>query len=222
RSGHAPPRRLPRGWADRAGPAASRILFSKLRSFWCLRCWSFVGRNHLPYVCIAQIYCTAAITKMATLSRVERLKTLCRRLRPTIRHWKLLESPGSAAGAATARPKARYKFRFGGGAVAGGGAAAGGGDAAGWLFAAESPPNSRPPAEIALPGRSITQLTVLPVAFAAVPANIESDENTLAAKLRGWGSGSAASVAVVTVTGGSKAGSTVTSGADGDCADAVA
>lgn len=67
---------------------------------------------------------------------------------------------------------------------------AAGADSAGCLLADESPPNSLPPAEIALPGRSITQLTVLPVAFAAVPAAFESDENTLAAKPRGCGSGS--------------------------------
>ena len=59
------------------------------------------------------------------------------------------------------------------------------------MLVEESPPNSLPPAEIALPGRSITQLTVLPVAFAAVPTIDDSDENTLAAKPRGSGSGSA-------------------------------
>jgi len=69
------------------------------------------------------------------------------------------------------------------------------------LLVEESPPNSLPPAEIALPGRSITQLTVLPVAFAAVPTIDDNDENTLAAKPRGSGSGSAPD-AVFTVVGG--------------------
>ncbi len=53
---------------------------------------------------------------------------------------------------------------------------------AGGLAAVASRPINLPPAEIALPGKSITQFTVLPVAFAAVPARYENDENTLWAK----------------------------------------
>src|SRR5262249_37284468 len=82
-------------------------------------------------------------------------------------------------------------------------------------------PNSLPPAEIALPGRSITQLTVLPVAFAAVPAMVESDENTLAAKPRGRGSGSL-SDGGFTVTGRSVVGAVVPVGIGADCAEADA
>src|SRR5579871_2631449 len=55
-----------------------------------------------------------------------------------------------------------------------------------------------PPASTALPGRLITQLTVLPVAFAAEPAIDDNPENTLAATPRGcsgWGGGA------LTVTG---------------------
>src|SRR5262252_4756802 len=40
-----------------------------------------------------------------------------------------------------------------------------------------SMPITRPPASIALPGRSITQLTVLPVALAAPPTIDDSAEN---------------------------------------------
>src|SRR3984957_20358819 len=39
-------------------------------------------------------------------------------------------------------------------------------------------PMTRPPAEIALPGRSITQSTVLPGALAAWPTNLDTGENT--------------------------------------------
>src|SRR5579871_2955624 len=55
-----------------------------------------------------------------------------------------------------------------------------------------------PLALIALPGRSITQFTVLPVAFAAEPAILDSPERTLPAKPCGSGSGGGA----VIVTGG--------------------
>ena len=54
-----------------------------------------------------------------------------------------------------------------------------------------------PLALIALPGRSITQFTVLPVAFAAEPAILDSPERTLPAKPRGSGSGGGALVVTV-------------------------
>ena len=102
----------------------------------------------------------------------------------------------------------------GAGAAAGGGAgAAAGGGVAGAGSPPPPLPNSLPPAEIALPGRSITQFTVLPVAFAAVPANTEIEENTLPAKLRG--SGSAPAGAVFTVAGGVVVGSAAGGGGTG-------
>lgn len=82
----------------------------------------------------------------------------------------------------------------------GAGAAAGAETGAG---AGLLPPSSLPPAEIALPGRSMTQLTVLPVTLAAPPAMEEKDENTLPAKLRRGGSTAASTGVVLTVTGGS-------------------
>ena len=77
-----------------------------------------------------------------------------------------------------------------------------------------------PPAEIALPGRSITQLTVLPVALAAVPATVDSDEKTFAAKPRGSGSGSTPDCGLA-VTAGCVAGSVVPSGKGADGAVAA-
>ena len=64
---------------------------------------------------------------------------------------------------------------------------------------------------MALPGRSITQFTVLPVALAAVPANTEIEENTLPAKLRGSGS----APAVFTAPGGDVDGSGAAAGGAG-------
>jgi hypothetical protein len=78
----------------------------------------------------------------------------------------------------------RDQLRFGAGGVAGGG-----------VPDAESPPSSLPPAEIALPGNSMTQLTVFPVALAAVPAKPEIVEKTLPAKLRRSGSAAPAAPA---------------------------
>src|SRR5258708_25855947 len=66
----------------------------------------------------------------------------------------------------------------------------------------------------------MTQLTVLPVAFAAVPATVDSDEKTFAAKPRGSGSGSTPGKGLA-VTGGCDAGSVVPSGKGADC-DAAA
>jgi hypothetical protein len=66
----------------------------------------------------------------------------------------------------------------------------------------------------------MTQLTVLPVAFAAVPATVDSDEKTFAAKPRGSGSGSTPAEELA-VTGGCDAGSVVPSGKGEDC-DAAA
>ena len=90
------------------------------------------------------------------------------------------------------------------------------------MGAAGSPPSSLPPAEIAFPGRSITQFTVLPVAFAAVPANTEIEENTLAAKPRGSGSDRAPGGLVFTVTGGSVPGSPAAAGGGAAGATATA
>src|SRR5260370_21593677 len=66
----------------------------------------------------------------------------------------------------------------------------------------------------------MTQLTVLPVAFAAVRATGDSDEKTFAAKPRGSGSGSTPDEELA-VTGGCDAGSVVPSGKGADC-DAAA
>src|SRR5258708_9609697 len=66
----------------------------------------------------------------------------------------------------------------------------------------------------------MTQLTVLPVAFAAVPATVDSDEKTFAAKPRGSGSGSTPAEELA-VAGGCDAGSVVASGKGADC-DAAA
>lgn len=70
-----------------------------------------------------------------------------------------------------------------GGAVAGGGGAPGGGGVPAWSSSFLMP-ISFPPALIALPGRLIIQLTVLPVAFAAEPAADDSPESTFSPKPR--------------------------------------